>query len=56
MGDHGALIILADDQNETDEVKFSWNFGTSWETIKFSNEKMIVDNIATDPDNTSSVF
>jgi len=25
MGDHGALIVLADDQNETEEVKFSWN-------------------------------
>jgi len=56
MGDHGSLIILADDQNETNEVKFSWNFGTSWETYQFTNEKMIVDNIATDPDNTSSLF
>lgn len=25
IGDHGALIVIADDQNETNELKFSWN-------------------------------
>jgi len=56
MGDHGALIILADDQNETEEEKFSWNYGTSWESFKFATTPLIVDNIATDPDNKSSIF
>jgi len=50
------LIVLADDQNETDELKFSWNFGTSWEKFKFANEKMMVDNIAIETSGKSSIF
>lgn len=56
IGDHGALIVIADDQNETNQLKFSWNFGISWETLNFANAPILVENISTDPDNKSSIF
>jgi len=56
IGDHGSLILVADDQNETNELRFSWNFGLSWETYKFSEDKIHVENISTDPSNKGRIF
>ena len=30
FGDHGGLIVMADDVKKTKQVVFSWNEGQSW--------------------------
>jgi len=56
IGDHGSLIVMADDQKKTDTVLFSWNFGASWENIKFTDTEINVSNIYNDPYNRKSIF
>ena len=33
IGDHGGLIVMAEKQNATNEIYYSWNEGKSWETL-----------------------
>ena len=30
FGDHGALVVMADDQQATTKLLYSWNEGISW--------------------------
>jgi len=53
IGDHGALIVMADDQTETDSILFTWNEGMTWEKLKVSEEPIEVDNIVIEPTATS---
>jgi hypothetical protein len=56
IGDHGALIVIADDQNPTDTVYYTWDEGITWQEIKISNEKMMIKNIIIEPKSTSQHF
>jgi hypothetical protein len=56
IGDHGAIIVMADDQNPTDTVFYTWDEGISWQDIKISNEKMMIKNIIIEPSSTSQHF
>lgn len=55
MGDHGAIIVMADSQKATDTLYFSWNEGLTWEkiTIDFALE---IENIIIEPTSTSQKF
>jgi len=56
IGDHGALILIADDQNPTKEILYSWDEGMTWETLKISDEKFLIKNIIIEPTSTSQHF
>lgn len=56
IGDHGALIVMAFDEKEVTEVVYSWNEGLTWETYKFTDTPVLVDNIMIEPDAVSQSF
>jgi hypothetical protein len=56
IGDHGALIVIADDQNPTDKVLYTWDEGLTWHELQVSAEKMMVKNIIIDPNSVSQNF
>eukprot|EP00931_Biecheleriopsis_adriatica_P073112 TRINITY_DN47467_c0_g1_i1.p1 TRINITY_DN47467_c0_g1~~TRINITY_DN47467_c0_g1_i1.p1 ORF type:complete len:878 (+),score=188.59 TRINITY_DN47467_c0_g1_i1:85-2718(+) len=55
-GDHGGLVVMADDIKKTKLVVFSWNEGNSWYDFELSNQPLEVDNIVTEPNATSTKF
>eukprot|EP00811_Abedinium_folium_P004162 NODE_1382_length_2498_cov_7.150148.p1 GENE.NODE_1382_length_2498_cov_7.150148~~NODE_1382_length_2498_cov_7.150148.p1 ORF type:complete len:770 (+),score=159.38 NODE_1382_length_2498_cov_7.150148:291-2312(+) len=55
-GDHGGLVLMADDLQKTNEVVFSWNEGTSWYDFSVTSTPFEVDNILTEPNVTSTNF
>jgi len=56
FGDHGGLLVMADDIHFTNVVQYSWNYGKSWSTIQISEEKFQIENIIIEPSATSRVF
>eukprot|EP00939_MAST-03C_sp_MAST-3C-sp1_P004380 g4380.t1 len=56
FGDHGALIVMANDQQATTTIKYSWNEGISWESFEFTDTPMEVVNIIIEPTATSQKF
>jgi hypothetical protein len=56
FGDHGALIVMANDVEASDTVYYSWNEGASWSPFKFSEKKLEIDNIIIEPTATSQKF
>lgn len=56
IGDHGALIVIADDQNPTKEIFYSWDEGMTFEPLKISEEKFLIKNIIIEPTSTSQHF
>lgn len=56
IGDHGAIIVMAEDQKATDRVYFSWNEGLTWDYIKFSDSLIEIENIIIEPKATSQNF
>lgn len=56
FGDHGGLLIMADDIRRTKQVVFSWNEGQSWYDFDLSETPLEVDNIVTEPNATSTKF
>jgi len=56
IGDHGGLLLMADDIKKTKQVIFSWNEGQSWYDFQLSDTPIEVDNIVTEPNATSTKF
>jgi len=56
FGDHGGLIVMADDLKKTSQVLFTWNEGQSWYDFKVSDKPFEVDNIITEPNVTATTF
>ncbi|ORX80565.1 Oligoxyloglucan reducing end-specific cellobiohydrolase [Basidiobolus meristosporus CBS 931.73] len=56
FGDSGGLLVVVDDEKETDKLMYSWNYGQSWETYTFSDEAIRVSSITTEPKSTSLKF
>uniref|UniRef100_A0A0G4F4M6 VPS10 domain-containing protein n=1 Tax=Chromera velia CCMP2878 TaxID=1169474 RepID=A0A0G4F4M6_9ALVE len=54
FGDHGGLIVMADDLRKTNQVVFSWNEGQSWYDFDLGAYPVEVDNIVIEP-NASAV-
>jgi len=44
---------MADNLYETDELLYTWNEGLTWETFKFTDDPIEVENIIIDPDSVS---
>lgn len=56
IGDHGGLIVLADDQIATDTILYSWNEGISFDKLKFTDSPIEISNIIIEPSNTGTSF
>lgn len=56
FGDRGSIIILVDDQTNTDTVHYSLDEGISWNDYKFSDDLVKVEDIVTVPSDTSKRF
>merc|ERR1719218_540515 len=56
FGDHGGLLVMADDIRKTKQVVFSWNEGQSWFDFDLGKYPVEVDNIVTEPNSTSTKF
>jgi hypothetical protein len=55
FGDHGGLIVMADDTKPTDQVEYSWDEGLSWTVVKVG-EELMVENIIVEPHSKSTRF
>ncbi|KAI9613309.1 hypothetical protein H4Q26_009909 [Puccinia striiformis f. sp. tritici PST-130] len=55
IGDQGALIVMLDDEETTDEVDYSFDFGKTWSTYNFK-QKLRVKLLTSVPDSTSQKF
>ena len=55
FGDHGALIVMANDVEASDTVLYSWNEGKSWSPFKFS-EKSWLNSFLIDLNNDKESF
>jgi len=44
-GDHGGLIVMAKNLEDTNEIVFSWNEGDTWHPCHFSNNPVRIYNI-----------
>ena len=53
IGDHGAILIASKMNEYTNEIEFSWDYGKTWSSYKFSENKMRIRNIITEPKTTS---
>jgi hypothetical protein len=56
IGDHGALILIADNINPTNIILYSWDEGLTFEETKISDEKIYIKNIIIEPTSTSQHF
>lgn len=56
IGDHGGLILIADDVNPASEIFYSWDEGLTFEPLKISEEKFLIKNIIIEPTSTSQHF
>ena len=56
FGDHGGLIVMANDQAATDTILYSWTEGLTWEELKFTDTPVEVTNIIIETSNTGTSF
>lgn len=56
IGDHGGLLVIADDQHPTDSVQYSWDEGLTWQDLRISNDRIMIKNIIIEPSSTSMHF
>ncbi|CAD7936774.1 unnamed protein product [Amoebophrya sp. A25] len=58
IGDHGGLLVMAANNEATNELLYSWNEGEKWYSLQMDRQgrKFNVDNIIIEPGATSVVF
>uniref|UniRef100_A0A7S2SMF3 VPS10 domain-containing protein n=1 Tax=Mucochytrium quahogii TaxID=96639 RepID=A0A7S2SMF3_9STRA len=56
IGDHGGLVVMADNLKMTNKLVYTWDQGHTWTEIEFTKQPMDVDNIIIEPTSTSTVF
>ncbi|XP_014669937.1 PREDICTED: sortilin-related receptor-like [Priapulus caudatus] len=55
FADHGGVIVAARQFAKTNELKYSWNFGKTWETYLLGDE-MHIYGILTEPGEKTTIF
>eukprot|EP00300_Choanocystis_sp_HF-7_P006259 c14588_g2_i1.p1 GENE.c14588_g2_i1~~c14588_g2_i1.p1 ORF type:complete len:820 (+),score=183.65 c14588_g2_i1:31-2490(+) len=55
FGDHGALIAMAKNREQTSELLYTWNEGISWKSVALP-AATDVENIITEPNSTAPSF
>lgn len=53
IGDHGALIVIAQKNTPTNFIEFSWDEGESWDQLVISDRHLYVENIIIEPNSIS---
>ncbi|TPX50780.1 hypothetical protein SeLEV6574_g00711 [Synchytrium endobioticum] len=56
VGDHGAMIIMVNDEGPTDTVAYTWDFGRTWGEYKFTDRPIRLQTLTTEPSSTSLKF
>jgi len=56
IGDHGALIVIAEKNTPTHKVHFTWDEGESWDSLTISEHPIFVENIIIEPNSISQQF
>ncbi|KAJ3028520.1 UNVERIFIED_CONTAM: vacuolar protein sorting/targeting protein PEP1 [Siphonaria sp. JEL0065] len=56
IGDHGAMIVMVNDEEATNTLIYSWNFGESWAEFKFAESPIRVTSVLSEPSATSLKF
>lgn len=56
FGDHGGVLILVPENKATDKILYSTDFGLSWDEYKFTEEPVVIDDIATVPQDSALRF
>ncbi|KAI8640138.1 hypothetical protein BD408DRAFT_445362 [Parasitella parasitica] len=58
FADQGALLIIVDNEQPTNVLKYTTNEGITWNTYEFAkrSEKIIIEDIITQPDGTSQKY
>jgi hypothetical protein len=55
MGDHGGILLMADSQQATDTLLYSWNEGLTWSTLKM-DYAFEISNVLIEPTAASQKF
>ena len=55
-GDHGAVILIADDRKASTEVYYSWDEAMTWNELHYTDSPTEIENIVIEPQATSQVF
>ncbi|GAA5934219.1 hypothetical protein JCM1841_004702 [Sporobolomyces salmonicolor] len=55
FGDQGSLLVMIEDEEPTDEIKYSWDFGKTWQEFDLG-VKLRARLLTTVPDSTSLKF
>ncbi|GAB1604830.1 sortilin-related receptor-like isoform X2 [Argonauta hians] len=56
FGDHGGLIVAIKQSALTDTILYSWNYGETWTSLKFTSRKIWVYGLLTEPGEKTTVF
>ncbi|TPX34326.1 hypothetical protein SmJEL517_g02986 [Synchytrium microbalum] len=56
IGDHGAMIVMVNDEGPTDTLAYTYDFGTTWSEYKFTDKPIRLQTITTEPSATSLKF
>lgn len=57
FGDHGGIIVMARNKEDTDRLLYSWNMGIAWKECRFTNNSRFqVLDIVSEPNNTAQTF
>ena len=57
FGDSGALLVIVNDADPTDHLRYSWDYGRTWQYYRFaSDEKLRVHSLTSSLDATSQRF
>ncbi|XP_014768390.1 sortilin-related receptor isoform X1 [Octopus bimaculoides] len=56
FGDHGGLIVAIKQSALTDTILYSWNNGETWTSLKFTDRKIWVYGLLTEPGEKTTVF
>jgi len=56
IGDHGALIVIAEEDRPTNNIYYTWDEGLTWNELNISKDKIFIRNIIIEPTSTSQRF
>ena len=54
-GDHGAVIVIADDRRAAKEIYYSWDEAFTWNELRIADEPFEIENVVIEPMATSQV-
>lgn len=56
IGDHGGLVVMAQNDRPVNEVHYSFNEGKTWHALQIANEPFDITNVIIEPMSVSQEF